>query len=72
MLHILKHSVIEWLGIENVSLINGNYYANVSLPIDDGLISKIMSYGSGIKVNSPKELKQKIKEKANQVVSLYN
>lgn len=64
--------VEEWLGIENVSLINGNYYANVSLPIDDGLISKIMSYGSGIKVNSPKELKQKIKEKANQVVSLYN
>ncbi len=64
--------VEEWLGIENVSYVNDKYYANVSLPIDDGLISKIMSYGSGVKVVSPKELKLKIKNKAIELQQLYN
>ncbi len=73
---IIDKSVVsdveEWLGIENVSLVNGNYYANVSLPIDDGLISKIMSYGKGLKVVAPKELKNRLKEKFLEIASLYN
>lgn len=73
---IIDKSVVsdveEWLGIENVTFVNNQYHANVSLPIDDGLISKIMSYGSGIKVVSPKELKQKLKNKAIELQQLYN
>ena len=73
---IIDKSVVsdveEWLGIENVAFVNNQYHANVSLPIDDGLISKIMSYGSGIKVVSPKELKLKLKNKAIELQQLYN
>ncbi len=61
--------VEEWLGIENVKKINGKYIADVNLPFDKGLISKIISFGSGIKVLEPKILKDKIK---NCVKEIYN
>ena len=64
--------VEEWLGIENVEQINGKFLAHVKLPNDDGLVSKIMSYGKGIKVIAPKELKNKIKAFASDIIDNYN
>lgn len=63
--------VEEWLGIENVKNDGGKFYADVSLPFDDGLVSKIMSYSSGVKVLSPDALKNKIKATALAVASKY-
>ena len=62
----------EWLGIENVNIEQGKHIARLKLPYDDGLVSKIMSYGNGIKVLYPAELKQKIKDCAKQIINLYN
>ena len=61
----------EWLGIENVRNQNGKYIAEASLPFDDGLTSKIMSYGNGVKVVEPKELKEKIKKFAKDLINIY-
>lgn len=61
----------EWLGIENVKNVNGKYIAEASLPFDDGLTSKIMSYGNGIKVVEPIELKENIKKYAQELINLY-
>ena len=63
--------VEEWLGIENVKADGGKFFADVSLPFDDGLVSKIMSYSSGIKVLSPAALKDKIKTTALAVADKY-
>ena len=64
--------VEEWLGIENVSPIGKEkYLAQVNLPYDAGLISKIMSYGNGIKVLSPEKLKNEIKDTALSVAEQY-
>ncbi len=63
--------VEEWLGIENVKLINGKYIANVNLPFDNGLISKIISYGKGIKVVEPEKLVQEIKMQAQSIANNY-
>lgn len=63
--------VEEWLGIENVKPENDRYIADVSLPFDDGLVSKIMSYSSGIKVRAPERLKDKIKATALAVAGKY-
>lgn len=63
--------VEEWLGIENVMISENKNIAVVNLPYDDGLVSKIISYGDGIKVIYPQELKEKIKEKANEIVKKY-
>lgn len=61
----------EWLGIENVTLKNDKYIAEAKLPYDGGLFSKIMSYGSGIKVIEPKKLKDDIIKSANEVLDIY-
>lgn len=63
--------VEEWLGIENVSLINGKHIASVKLPYDNGLVTKIMSYGSGIKVISPQNLIDDVKKCAKQIMEKY-
>ena len=63
--------VEEWLGIENVNLINGKHIASAKLPYDNGLISKIMSFGSGVKVLSPSKLKTAVKNNAEQIIANY-
>ncbi len=64
--------VEEWLGIENVEVVEDKFIARASLPYDDGLVSKIMSYGKGIKVISPKKLAEKIKTTAEELIKQYN
>ncbi len=63
--------VEEWLGIENVEKTGDKFYARAALPFDDGLVTKIMSFGGGIKVLSPKELKFKIIEKTRELLKIY-
>ena len=63
--------VAEWLGVENVKKADDKFYADVSLPFDDGLVSKIMSYSSGIRVVAPESLKDKIKTTALAVAKKY-
>ena len=63
--------VEEWLGIENVEIVNDKFIARANLPYDDGLVSKIMSFGKGIKVLSPKKLTEKIKTTAQELVNQY-
>ncbi len=62
----------EWIGIENIKQENGKYIARASLPYDDGLVSKIMSYGKGIKIIAPKDLRDKIKTVAEELIKIYN
>ena len=64
--------VEEWLGIENVSRENGKIVANVSLPVDDGLVAKIIGFGSGLKVVQPKSLKDRVKAVAEEILKNYS
>lgn len=63
--------VEEWLGIENVKEVNGKFIAEAFLPYDKGLISKIMSYGSGIKVLKPQKLKEEIEHCCRDIINNY-
>ena len=63
--------VEEWIGIENVSTENGKHIAKAKLPYDNGLVSKIISFGSGIKILEPLELKEKVKEVAKDIIDKY-
>lgn len=62
----------EWLGIENVKKENGKNIARAKLPFDDGLISKIISYGNGVKILSPEILKEKVVSAAEKIVKNYD
>lgn len=63
--------VEEWLGVENVEKEGDKFISRVKLPYDDGLVSKIMGYGKGIKVTSPEDLKEKIKNVAKSLMEIY-
>lgn len=63
--------VEEWLGIENVKEENGKFFASAMLPYDNGLVSKIISFGSGIKIVSPAKLKDEVKEVATEIYNKY-
>ncbi len=64
--------VEEWLGIENISLKNGKYVAEAKLPFDNGLISKIISFGNGIKVISPASLRNNVINSAKSIINEYD
>ncbi|MBQ9104166.1 MAG: WYL domain-containing protein [Clostridia bacterium] len=63
--------VEEWLGVENVSRENGKFIARATLSFDDGLVSKIMSYGNGLKVLEPQILIDKQVEFAKGILDSY-
>ena len=63
--------VEEWLGIENVRKQNDTFIAEAKLPYDGGLVTKIMSYGKGIKVLSPEKLRDDVIKCANQILQTY-
>ncbi len=63
--------VEEWLGIENVQAVGEKFIARVNLPFDNGLVSKIMSYGKGIKVIEPQKLVSELKEQALAICENY-
>jgi predicted DNA-binding transcriptional regulator YafY len=62
-------AVEEWLGVENIHEENGVFYATASLPDEDSLVGKILSFGVGVKVIAPDTLKNKIKKA---VKDIYN
>lgn len=61
----------EWLGVENVKRIDDKFIVSVSLPYDNGLVSKILSYGSGITVLEPEMLKKEIILQSKNVLEKY-
>ncbi|MBE5756449.1 MAG: WYL domain-containing protein [Clostridiales bacterium] len=63
--------VEEWLGVNNVKK-GEKITAKAVLPIDDILIGKILSFGDGLKVVSPKKLKKDIKKKIEDIIKYYN
>ena len=69
-LEIEKSSVAdaeEWLGIENIEPRGNALIANMTLPNDDVLVNKILSYGGAVKVLEPKELCDKVKAAAKKI-----
>lgn len=64
--------VEEWLGVDSVYTTDGGTFASASLPYDNWLISKILSFGGGVKVISPIKLKDDLKLHAQKVINLYN
>ena len=61
----------EWLGVEAVNRVENGGHASVKLPVDNGLISKILSFGKGVKVLSPESLKKRIESIATEIAEQY-
>lgn len=60
----------DWLGNENLRLVGGKWYADMTLPDDDGLVRKILSLGAGVKVLSPDSLKERVIKEARAIAEI--
>ena len=54
----------EWLGIDNIEPYGNIFTASLSLPDNNILINKILSFGGTVKVLDPPELRERIKKAA--------
>ena len=61
----------EWLGIDNIRIAGENVTAEATLPGGEVLLSKILSFGDGIKVLSPASLAEQVKERARRRAAAY-
>ena len=57
----------EWLGISSCVRLGENYIAQASLPYDDMLINKILSLGSGVRVEKPQRLREAVIERCQRI-----
>ena len=67
----IKSEIEEWLGVSNVFPLGGKLVAQTTLPIDEWLVSKILSFGGAVKVLSPIRLKEKVLTTAKAVTDMY-
>ncbi len=57
----------EWLGIDNIEPLGDKLVANISLPDDDSLVNKILSYGGNVRVAEPSALRERVKAAAKRI-----
>ncbi len=62
---------LEWLGRESLKQIDGEWFAEATLPMDDSLVKKIASFGKEIKVIEPISLQKKVKKLAESILKNY-
>lgn len=61
----------EWLGIDIIEPCGDAFVAHASLPNDEMLVNKILSYGGAVTVTAPKELKDKVAYTAKKIAEQY-
>ena len=59
----------DWLGIDNIEPRGEGFIASLSLPDDEGLVNKILSYGGKVKVLEPQNLKERVIETARKIAN---
>lgn len=72
-LEIEKHSLAdaeEWLGIENIEPRGSAFVASLTLPDDEILVNKILSYGGAVRVLEPLSLRERVKKAAKRIAEI--
>ncbi len=64
--------VEEWLGVDCIRREkDGRLSAAISLPDDEGLIRKLLSLGTGVKVLSPERVAKQLQQAAERLLGIY-
>jgi predicted DNA-binding transcriptional regulator YafY len=61
------YDVEEWLGIDSIEPKGDALVATVSVPDDEWLINKLLSFGGNVKVVSPASIREKVKNAAKTI-----
>ena len=69
----VKEEVEEWLGVDKIKVFKDQtIHATFNMPVNKELIGKILSFGSEVKVVSPKSLEAQVKSAIKDLNKLYN
>lgn len=60
----------EWLGVNAVAKVGNEYIAKATLPYDDMLVNRVISLGSGVKVERPEKLRQAVVARCEEIAKL--
>ncbi len=60
----------EWLGVNAVARVGNEYIAKATLPYDDMLVNRVISLGSGVKVERPEKLRQAVVARCEEIAKL--
>ena len=60
----------EWLGVNAVARVGNEYIAKATLPYDDMLVNRVISLGSGVKVERPEKLRQAVVARCEEITKL--
>lgn len=63
--------VEEWLGMDNVREEKEGLIATATVPAGEVLLSRLLSFGDGIRVLAPDSLAEQLRERAKNISSLY-
>lgn len=61
----------DWLGVENLRQVNGQWFANVTLPDNDALVKHILALGAGVTILEPLSLRQRVVAAAQEIIEAY-
>ncbi|MBO4989217.1 MAG: YafY family transcriptional regulator [Clostridia bacterium] len=61
--------LVEWLGVDSVD--EQSMTAQATLPEDENLVSRLLTFGAHVKVLSPDSLKKAVQARANELLALY-
>lgn len=61
----------DWLGIDALEQTGDGFIAQVTLPDDDSLVSKILSYGGAVQVLNPPSLIERVRAAAKKIAAEY-
>ena len=57
----------EWLGVNAVAKLGEGYIAKATLPYDEVLINRVLSLGTGVRVEKPQRLRLAVVERCKQI-----
>lgn len=68
---VVRDAVTDWLGKEAVSERGTKLVATAEIPYTKTLLSKLLSFGSSVKILEPPELKEQLSDEAKRMAAMY-
>ncbi len=65
-------SVVDWLGVSAIQERGTKLYAVAEVPVTDSLYKKLLGFGSSIRVVSPPELAERLRDEAKLMLDVYD
>ncbi len=67
----VREKIADWLGAKAISERGTKLIARAEVPLNDALYTRLLSYGSSVKILAPREIADRIKDEARLMLASY-